>query len=325
MKTKDQVLEILYNSLGSELSGEDIAKRLTVSRNSVWKAVNALKKEGYDIVSSPNGYRLIIEGEMFSKYSIEKYLLTDAEILVLDQIDSTNNLAKQLAQQGAREKTVVIAKSQTNGKGRMGRSFVSESENGLYLTIILRPRLPMEQCVNITVLGAVALNEAILEVCNKESQIKWVNDIYINEKKVSGILTEASFDFESGSMQYAVIGMGINVYEPNGGFSEEIRDIAGAIFEKPTQGEIKSKLCAKIIDRFFYHYERIEKKEYIEKYREKSFIIGKLVDVYVGEQIIKGKAIDIDENANLIVETKDGIRKFNSGEARVRKNEKIEN
>ena len=259
MKTKDQVLEILYNSVGSELSGEDIAKRLTVSRNSVWKAVNALKKEGYDIVSSPNGYRLIIEGEMFSKYSIEKYLLTDAEILVLDQIDSTNNLAKQLAQQGAREKTIVIAKSQTNGKGRMGRSFVSESENGLYLTIILRPRLPMEQCVNITVLGAVALNEAILEVCNKESQIKWVNDIYINEKKVSGILTEASFDFESGSMQYAVIGMGINVYEPNGGFSEEIRDIAGAIFEKPTQGEIKSKLCAKIIDRFFYHYERIEK------------------------------------------------------------------
>ena len=323
MKTKDRVLEILYNSEYNESSGEDIAKQLNVSRNSVWKAVNALKKEGHNILSSSNGYRLVMDREMFSKYSIEKYLQTDSRILVFDEVESTNDLAKQLALEGAREKTVVIAKSQTKGKGRMGRSFISKSENGLYLTIILRPRLPMDKCVNITVLGAVALNEAILEVCNKDSQIKWVNDIYINEKKVSGILTEASFDFESGSMQYAVIGIGVNLYEPEGGFADEIKDIAGAIFEKATQDEVKSKLCAKIIDRFFYHYERIEKMEYIEKYREKSFIIGKMVDVYVGDQIIRGKAIDIDENANLIVETENGIRKFNSGEARVRKNEKI--
>ena len=320
MKTKERVLQILYNSKGSEVSGEEIAKSLCVSRNSVWKSVNSLKKDGYLIYTSPNGYMLDMQKELFTESNIKKYLKDDRKILLFDIIDSTNNMAKQLAQNGEGEGTVVIAKSQTNGKGRMGRSFISSSENGLYLTIILRPRVSVDKCVNITVLGAVSLCEAIEELCGVECQIKWVNDIYINEKKVSGILTEASINFEGGTMQYAVIGMGINVYEPVGGFDPEIKDIATAIYEKEIQGDVKSKLCAMIIDRFFYHYSRIEEKSYLQKYKEKSMIIDKMVDVYVGDQIISGKAIDIDENANLVVETEQGVRKFNSGEARVRKN-----
>ena len=225
MKTKERVLQILYNSKGSEVSGEEIAKSLCVSRNSVWKSVNSLKKDGYLIYTSPNGYMLDMQKELFTESNIKKYLKDDRKILLFDIIDSTNNMAKQLAQNGEGEGTVVIAKSQTNGKGRMGRSFISSSENGLYLTIILRPRVSVDKCVNITVLGAVSLCEAIEELCGVECQIKWVNDIYINEKKVSGILTEASINFEGGTMQYAVIGMGINVYEPVGGFDPEIKDI----------------------------------------------------------------------------------------------------
>ncbi|MBQ7353347.1 MAG: biotin--[Clostridia bacterium] len=322
MNTKEKVIEILYNMDKEEISGEEIAKRLNVTRNSIWKAINSLKNEGYDITSLPNGYRLNNKSELYTKESINKHLKTDCDIIIYDKVDSTNNIAKMLAQQGKKEGTVVIAKSQAQGRGRMGRSFISDSENGLYMTIILRPTVLASECVSITVIGAVAVCEAIEKICGKECLIKWVNDIYINEKKVSGILTEAAIDFESGRLQYAIIGIGINVSPPKEGFSKEIEDIATAIYEKSPQGEVKSMLCAEIIDRFFFHYNKIEKKEFINKYREKSMIINEMVDVYVGEEIISGKAIDIDRDACLVVDTGKEIRKFNSGEARVRKNGK---
>lgn len=325
MNTKEKVIQILYSAGKEEISGEEIAKLLNVTRNSVWKAVNALKKNGYDISSSPNGYSLNNKAEVFSRDSIIKHLQRDIDLIFYEQVDSTNNVAKMLAQDGKGEGTVVVAKSQTSGKGRMGRSFISSSKNGLYLTIVLKPAIPVHKCVNITVLGAVALCEAIEKIGLTECRIKWVNDIYINEKKVSGILTEAAIDFESGRLQYAVIGMGINVSTPIGGFDPEIKDIATAIFEKEPQGELKSRLCAEIIDRFFYHYGKIEKMEYLDKYREKSMIINEMVDVLTGDKVISGRAIDIDENANLVIDTGKEIIKFNSGEARVRKNEKNEN
>lgn len=322
MNTKQSVLLVLNENAGRAVSGQELAQRLGVSRNSVWKAVTALKKEGYNILSQTNqGYTLVNSIEVFDSNTINSYLSSSYPIYIYDSISSSNVTAKELAQKGADEGTTVVALSQSNGKGRMGRSFLSESKNGLYMSTILRPQIPAHKCVNITVLGAVAVCEAIEELTSIPCQIKWVNDIYINDKKVCGILTEASINFECASLEYAVIGIGVNICEPEGGFPQEISHIATSIFKEKAPQNFKARLCAKILERLFYHYNKIEEKEYIDIYRKKSLIIGKSVSVHVGDKVIYGTAIDIDNDACLVVKTNNGIEKFNSGEARVRKNE----
>lgn len=320
MKTKEKILEILNENIGKCISGGEIAKRLSITRNAVWKGINALKQDGYDISSVANsGYVLNTSVELFNEDTINKYLKTKRKIMVYEEIPSTNTEAKALAQNGASEGDVVIAKSQSAGKGRMGRSFISNSENGLYMSIILKPSIPLDKCIYITVLGAVAVLDAIEETSGIECQIKWVNDIYINEKKVSGILTEASIDFETSSLQYAILGIGVNITPPENGFPKDIENIATAIYSEGTcPKHYKSILCAKIIDNFFDGYKHLEQKEFIERYRQKSMLIGKEVEVQVGSNITSGKVVDIDKNAQLIVKTKDGVMAFNSGEARAR-------
>ena len=320
MSIKESVLNILNQNVGKTVSGGELAKSLGVTRNSIWKSINALKADGYDIVSYSNtGYVLSQRADIFNEQSINSYLKSPRKILIYEKEESSNNIAKALCQNGEGEGTIVIVKSQTNGKGRLGRSFISKSENGLYLTITLKPQISADKSLFITVLGAVALAQAIFETSGIDTKIKWVNDIYINDKKCAGILTEAQLNIETGMLDYAVIGMGINIAPPNGGFDSEINDIATAIFENDAPCGYKSRLCAEIIDKFFYYYDQIENKEsYMGKYVEKSNIIGKEVDMYVGDKVINGIATGIDENANLQVQTPSGIVAFSSGEARVR-------
>ena len=315
---------MLYNSEGF-VSGEEMAKRLGISRNSVWKGINQLKEDGYFVTSSNMGYCLD-SGDELDEFSVKKHLNGEHKLYIYRKESSSNTVAKALCQEGEKEGSVVIVKSQTGGRGRMGRSFISESENGLYMSIILRPKISADKCVNITVAGAVAVLEAIEALSDRACQIKWVNDIYIGEKKCCGILTEASFDFESGGVQYAVIGIGVNLCPPSGGFDKGIEEIACGVYEKEYPKGFKAKLCAHIINYFFKYYNRLDSKEYIKVYKEKSNIIGKHVDVYVGNEVVCGVATDIDDNANLIVRDENGrVHTFNSGEARVRKNEKGSN
>ncbi|MBQ7225109.1 MAG: biotin--[Clostridia bacterium] len=318
MDTRKAVLDMLFKANG-EISGEELANRMGISRNSVWKAVNGLKKQGYSIASSKQGYRLVDDGR-FNEYSIKAHLNDEHNIYIYKKETSSNTVAKELCRDGEGEGSVVIVESQTAGKGRMGRSFISESENGLYMSIILRPTIPADRCVNITVLCAVSVLEAIEKLTGKECRIKWVNDIYIGDKKCCGILTEASIDFESGAMQYAVVGIGVNMCPPKGGFDKDIADIACGIYENECPHGFKAKLCAEIINRFFHHYRCIENKEYINLYREKSNIIGNPVDVFVGERVISGIAVDIDCDARLVVKDDSGVsHSFSSGEARVKR------
>ena len=320
MSIKSSILNILNQNVGKTVSGGELAKTLGVSRNSVWKAINSLKEEGYDIASCSNtGYILNRKVDIFSADTVNGYLEKPRKILVYEKEPSSNTIAKAMCQNGEPEGTVIIVKSQTEGKGRLGRRFISSSENGLYLTITLRPNISADKSLFITVLGAVALSEAIYNTSGVEASIKWVNDIYINDKKCAGILTEAQLNIETATLDYAVIGMGINITPPKGGFENEIKDIATSIFENDAPCGYKSRLCAEIIDRFFYYYDQIENKDsYMKKYVEKSNIIGKEVDMYVGDKQISGKAIGIDENANLIIKTENGEARFSSGEARVR-------
>ena len=317
MKTTEKVLERLYKE-SEFVSGERLAALLGVSRNSVWKAVNSLKVRGYDIRTSNEGY--LLNGEKFDEYAISHRLKREHKLYIYKKEGSSNTVAKALCQTGEAEGSVVIVESQSAGRGRLGRSFLSSSENGLYMTLILRPRIPVSECVNITVACAVAVAQAIEETSGVKTGIKWVNDIYINDKKCAGILTEASIDFEGGGVQYAVVGIGVNLCPPKGGFDPEIEEIACGVYENEYSKGYKSLLCAQIINNFFDLYERLGERKYKEAYKEKSIIIGKEVDVYVGDNVFGGIAVDIDENANLVVEDGNGqLHTFGSGEARVRK------
>ncbi len=256
---------------------------------------------------------------MLNREKITELIKGGANVIILEETDSTNNVCKALATRGAEEKTVVIAKKQTQGRGRMGRSFISSSENGLYMTILLRPRVKITECIDMTVIAAVSVSEAIENITGKKCSVKWVNDVYIGDKKVSGILTEASCDFSTSLLEYAIVGIGVNITEPEGGFDASIKDIACSLYEKSAPCGVKNLLCAEIVNRFFDYYASIGDKCYMEKYRAYSNIIGKTVDVYRGNEVISGVCVDIDDSANLVVESHGKIVRFNSGDARVRK------
>ena len=250
---------------------------------------------------------------------MKDYVKTDCKFLFLDETQSTNDYLKSLAEKGAQEKTVVIADRQTGGKGRLGRSFFSP-ESGIYMSILLRPQFSAEKSLFITTAAAVATALAIEEASGKKTGIKWVNDIFINKKKVSGILTEGSVNFKTDKFNYAVVGIGVNFLQPECGFPDELKDIAGAVFKKkPKDSEIKKKLIAKIIDNFFKIYNDFENDDFMKIYKKKSIIIGKKVYVIKKDSKLKAKAIDIDDNAHLVVVYKDGEREtLYSGEVSIR-------
>ena len=247
-----------------DLSGQELAQRLGVSRNGVWRAVNKLKSMGYEIEAGTNrGYRLVSGSGVLSPENIRRQLGelgSSIALEVRDSVDSTNTLVKHLAEQGGREGMVVIAQHQTAGKGRLGRSFYSPKGTGLYLSILLRPKFSAQEALSITTAAAVAVAEAVDQVTGKEggeAKIKWVNDVYYRYRKVCGILTEASIDFETGGLHYAVLGIGVNLTPPPGGFGPDIAPVAGALFPQAPAPGTKTELAAAILSGFFRYYQEL--------------------------------------------------------------------
>lgn len=319
MTIKQQVLKALVKNMGKSVSGEQLSKELFCSRNAVWKAIKSLENDGYEIEATTNkGYCLKNENVTFSSVLVEKYLKTDCKVIVLDDIDSTNNYLKKLAEDGEKENTVVIAKHQSGGKGRMGRSFFSP-KSGLYMSILLRPNFSAEKSLFITTATAVAVSDAIDSLSDKSSSIKWVNDVFIDSKKVCGILTEASIDFETSGLSYAVVGLGVNLYHPADGFPEDIKNIAGTVFDSEISGDEKAKFAAEIINGFFNIYNNFENSDFMKRYKSKSFILGKKINVIKGDKKIPATAIDIDDEARLLVEYETGEREsLVSGEVSIK-------
>ncbi len=319
MTIKQQVLKALVKNMGKSVSGEQLSKELFCSRNAVWKAIKSLENDGYEIEATTNkGYCLKNENVTFSSVLVEKYLKTECKVIVLDDIDSTNNYLKKLAEDGEKENTVVIAKHQSGGKGRMGRSFFSP-KSGLYMSILLRPNFSAEKSLFITTATAVAVSDAIDSLSDKSSSIKWVNDVFIDSKKVCGILTEASIDFETSGLSYAVVGLGVNLYHPADGFPEDIKNIAGTVFDSEISGDEKAKFAAEIINGFFNIYNNFENSDFMKRYKSKSFILGKKINVIKGDKKIPATAIDIDDEARLLVEYETGEREsLFSGEVSIK-------
>ncbi|NLI54746.1 MAG: biotin--[acetyl-CoA-carboxylase] ligase [Clostridiales bacterium] len=322
MTVQDHLRELLESNKSVFLSGEEIARRLGVSRNAVWKAIKSLQADGYPIDAVPNrGYCLAASSDVLSESGIRRYLTGEAKSLslhVYDEVDSTNLVLRKLANEGAPEGTVVVAAEQTGGRGRKGRSFFSPLGTGVYVSLLLKPRIAPDDATLITTTAAVAVCGAAEALSGRKAEIKWVNDVFMDGKKICGILTEGSFDMESGQFEYAVLGTGINVYAPEGGFPEEIRNIAGSVLSASAP-DAKNRMIAEYLNRFLPLYRDLGGAETIAEYRRRSFVIGRDVTVLAGDRATPARALDVDKRCRLVVEYPDGAREtLSSGEISIR-------
>jgi BirA family biotin operon repressor/biotin-[acetyl-CoA-carboxylase] ligase len=322
MAVKDRVLRELEYNRGEYISGEDLANSLGVSRNSIWKSVKNLQEQGYEILGVPNkGYLLKENSDIISAQGIEKYLGSLVKVFDIEvhkKVSSTNDLIKD--SKGIEGK-VIVAEEQTGGKGRLGRSFYSPKESGVYFSLLLTPTIPIDEATAITAAAAVAVAEAMEKMTGQDVQIKWVNDIYLNGKKVCGILTEGIFDMENRRLGQVILGIGINLTEPQEGFPIDLSPSAGCVFrEGTTPKDGRNLIVAEVLMHFWTYYKNLQSKSFLAGYRKRSMVTGRDILILRGQELPrKAKALDIDDNFHLIVEGEDGtIENLSSGEVSVR-------
>lgn len=224
------------------------------------------------------------------------------KIIELDTVDSTNNYLKKMAKSGAENFTVVISKSQSSGKGTHKRSFISK-EGGVYLSILLETNLRDFNATLITPMTAVAVSDSITQISGKNPMIKWVNDIYLENKKVCGILCESIVSTKTGK-RYIIVGIGVNLFKPSPDFDEEIREIAGSIFENFDKN-IKNQFIYDLLEKFYFYYENLQEKSFLEKYRTDNFILGKKIKFSIEGRLYTATALEIDDDCRLVVELSD--------------------
>ena len=325
MSTKNRILELLEQQRGESISGEHLAGILSISRNAVWKAVKELQKEGYNIVAVTNkGYCLSDENDIVSIPGIRPFLSEKSQpyvkkIQTYKSLESTNKTAKEMAVAGAEHGTVIISDCQTMGRGRYSRNFFSPAGGGLYMSIVLRPEvLHFENPTSVTAFAAVSVCEAIESISKKTPKIKWVNDIFIDRKKVCGILTEAVTDFESGGLEWIVLGIGINVYIRAEDFPGDLQSLATSIYSDERMPGVRNKLSAEIINRILGFETSPSETEIFEKYKKRLMMLGKEITVNQNRMEYKATAIDVDSVGHLIVKNENGeIITLSTGEIRI--------
>lgn len=321
--TKEKVLALLESHRGSFLSGAKIADIIGVSRNAVWKAIKQLETEGFIIKATPNkGYCLDDSNDQLSVQGVIPFLIHTEwadNIFYYDSIDSTNKKAKELALSGASHGTVVLANHQTDGKGRYGRSFESPKDTGIYLSLILKPeQLSLSEPTLVTAEAAVEVSRTIKRVTGWQPQIKWVNDLFLHEKKICGILTEAVTHFESGAIEWIVLGIGINVVTLPEMFSPQVSKVATSIYQTSSQPVRRLELVGMLLNRLLDDESKLEEQDMLDYYREHSLLIGKQVRVTQGNRQYDAHVLGIDDKARLEVKREDGKRYFlESGEVSV--------
>lgn len=333
MSTRGNVLKALELNKGTAVSGEELANRLNISRTAIWKAIQELRREGYRIDAITNkGYCLAQDSDVLSAEGILPHIKENSmadRIHVFKSLESTNLTAKKMALDGSPPGTVVIAGEQTKGRGRMGRSFYSPPAGGIYMSFILEPRFNTAKSVLITTAASVAVCKAIEKTTGISCRIKWVNDVYWDDKKVCGILTEAVTDFESGHIDHIVLGIGINYSTARSAFPKELCGTAGSLFGEASGDAVsRNRLIAEVINQVLEINENLESREFIKDYKSRSFVLGKeiLIIPTAGpdkeRDLTKGipaAALDIDGDGGLVVRYQDGsVRTLNSGEISIR-------
>ena len=324
--TRDFVLYLLKKA-GDFVSGEEISEQIGVSRAAVNAAVKSLRNDGYQIESVTNkGYRLkgcppgmLNIGELLPFLDLSRAL----HVTVLDCVDSTNNYLKQLCSEGkAHPGDCVIANQQTSGRGRAGRQFASPKGTGIYLSYVLDGQsASAKELSEITAWVAVAMQEAIEEACRISCDIKWVNDLVMQTRKIGGILTEMSLEAESHRIQYVITGIGINVNQTEEDFPEALKDMAVSLRMISGNPLNRAALCAAMIkklDKLCKDFPK-ERQSYLEKYRKHCAILGKELLFSSGEEEIRAHGLAIDEHFGLVIRKEDGSTDtITGGEAHVR-------
>ncbi len=319
---KSEILSLLRES-GDYVSGQELCEHFGVTRAAVWKAINQLKKEGYDIDAVQNrGYRLVSERELYGKNELESRIRTrwaGRNVVFYEITDSTNVQAKRLAEQGAAQGTLVVAEEQTAGRGRRGRDWRSPAGSNIYFTLLLRPEYTTDCASMVTLVMALAVREAVQEICGTDVGIKWPNDVVVGGKKVTGILTEMSL--EGMEIQHVVIGVGINVKEQT--FPAEIADKATSLEEAAGKSVSRAALLQKIMEHFEVDYEKfLQTKDLFllkQGYNGALVNLGREVRVLDPAGEYGGTALGINEKGELLVRTADGsVKEVYAGEVSVR-------
>lgn len=319
---KANILSMLKESQ-SYVSGQEMCNALGVSRTAVWKVMNQLKEEGYVIEAVSNkGYSLTYRPNTITDYEVKSTLgnldLID-EVLYYETIDSTNIVAKQLANAGEDRNLLLLAEEQTAGRGRRGRAWSSPKGSGIWMSLLLHPQIAPEHASMITLVSALALVKGIEQAAGIRAQIKWPNDIIVNGKKVCGILTEMNSELDY--IHYVVLGMGINANTKE--FPEELRSIATSLYMEGGKEVDRAGLVAEVMKQFSSYYHRFLQTEDLSGLREEyeEYLVHKdqMIRIINGQDSMEGYALGIGEDGSLTVRLLDEtITQIISGEISVR-------
>lgn len=321
MTTRQALLQALNETQGQPLSGEALAGRLGISRAAVCKAARALRAQGYRIdAASGRGYRLLPGPDPLTREALLAACAAEgwqpAMAEAVPELPSTNLRARQLALAGAPDGTLVLAGGQSQGRGRLGRRFESPAGRGLYMTLLLRPHLPAAEAAGLTGRAAVAVCRAVRRLCRIELAIKWVNDLYLNGKKVGGILTEAAADLEGGLVEFAALGIGLNLTTPPEELGPGLAGLAGSLFPGGPAPCGRCALAAAVCSEFAALGSGFG---YLEEYRARSLVLGRYLTVLGLGEPFAARAVEIDEAGRLVVELSGGGRRtLGSGEVQIR-------
>lgn len=327
MTVKSKLLETLECNKGKLLSGEHLAEEIGCTRAAVWKAVRVLREDGYPIEAEANkGYTLLPESNLLSAEAIHLHLKkASCMVTVCREVDSTNQAAKKAAMEGnAQDGDLIVAQYQRAGRGRRGRKFYSPEKAGIYMSVILRPEGKIENSLFLTTSAATAVYRAVKRVCGLSLDIKWVNDLYFRGKKVCGILTEAVTDFDTGDIEFAVVGIGLNLYLPKEELPGELLDIAGGLYDSRETAEKADRnfLVGEIVNCLM---EEIKENRISDLYIQRNIVPGKEILIREGDEVRNAFALEICPDGKLLIQERDGERKMLSyGEISVQLNKTSE-
>ena len=324
---KETILTLLAGAKGP-VSGEELCRRLGVTRAAVWKVIDQLRREGWAVEARPrSGYRLEHPGRVLTEGLIAPLLNTrqlGRNLIVLEQVDSTNRYLKEHAS-ALPDGTAVIARCQTAGRGRMQREFYSPAGEGLYLSVLLRPRLEAGRAALLTVAAAVAVAQA-LEAWGVCPQIKWVNDLLLGERKICGILTEAAVEMESGRLEYLIVGIGVDLWGRREDLPEPLRQVAGSCLSEAGVEVDGPRFAAGLLARLeALTGEPFEQQPLLEQYRQRLCVLGQRARLISPGREEEVTILDLDDDAALIVRDGAGrIKTVNAGEVSLRPNRRKE-
>jgi BirA family biotin operon repressor/biotin-[acetyl-CoA-carboxylase] ligase len=312
MSVDAQILQALRGTSSNAISGADLSQKLGIGRAAIWARIEALRELGYDIEASPHqGYRLLSAPDVLHAddlaWRLAEFRRIGRDIRVFEQTTSTNDVIEKLARDGAKEGAVVFAESQTQGRGRLGRTWTSPARKGLWFSMLLRPALSPQAATQLTVASAVALRNAIEAQTGLKPEIKWPNDILISGKKVSGILTELSAELDR--IKYVVVGVGVDVNLNTDDFPSEIANQATSLKIESGKTVVRVELAAAILRALDHEYGRVLSGEFeniADEWEKHCTTLGQRLVIVVGDRRIGGRAEALDDDGALMLRTEHG-------------------